>query len=155
MLSSQQPAHIGYFQGMNFVTAVFFIAMLCNEELAFWGLVQLFSRHGLSKLYDTKSMLFKQMSLRVETQLYKEMPALALHLFEQLDFNLEVYTVRWFFSLFCIDLPVDLVLRILDMYLVQSFDIFPRASLAIFKRVQLELLACRDLEETNWVLRSL
>ena len=44
------------------------------------------------------------------------MPEIAKVIFDQFDLDLEVYTVKWFFSMWSIDLPFEYALTILDIY---------------------------------------
>ena len=57
-------------------------------------------------------------TFQIEILMFESMPKLAFHLIDRHELSLDVYTVRWFFSFFCIDLPFDYVLSLLDLYMV-------------------------------------
>ena len=63
-----------------------------------------------------------------------------------LGLNLEVYTVRWYFSAFCIDLPLDYAQTVLDLFLIDQFKVFIRVSLAIFSVLACQLSRAKDVE---------
>ena len=60
--------------------------------------------------------------------------------------DLEVYTVRWFFSMWCIDLPLDYALTILDLFQIDLQTTLVRISLSIFLILAPEIKLARDQE---------
>jgi hypothetical protein len=48
------------------------------------------------------------------------------------DVDIEVYSVKWFFSMWSIDLPFDYAMTALDLYLVDQQRSLIRIALAIF-----------------------
>ncbi len=48
------------------------------------------------------------------------------------DVDIEVYSVKWFFSMWGIDLPFDYAMTALDLYLVDQQRSLIRIALAIF-----------------------
>ena len=72
------------------------------------------------------------------------MPSLAQHLVDDLGLSLEVYTVRWFFSMFCIDLPLSYAQAVLDLFFLDQFKVLIRVSLAIFSVLACSLSRAKD-----------
>ena len=83
--------------------------------------------------------------------LFDMMPDLAKHMVKDLELDLEVYTVKWFFSFFCIDLPFEYVLSILDLYMVEQITVFIRVALAIFQSLKDQLMAVRYQEDIHLI----
>lgn len=106
---------VGYVQGMNYVVATAFKTLRYNEELTFWFLIQTFTRLNLIDLYDQHLHKHKLLTFQVESILYQMMPALMKHLAD-ISFDLSIYTVKWFFTLFAIDLPFHYVQQVIDLY---------------------------------------
>lgn len=100
----QMPKEVGYFQGMNFVCGTIFRVFNYQEESAFWCLIQLFNRQSLLQVFDISSKKYKILNFQTEVLLWETHSKLAAHL-KKFDFDISVYTVKWFFSVFCIDLP--------------------------------------------------
>lgn len=53
----------------------------------------------------------------IEVLLRDQMPDV-FRVLERFDVNLEVYTVKWFFSMWSIDLPFEYAMTVLDLYLI-------------------------------------
>lgn len=138
VLCVQQPNRVGYMQGMNFVAAAFLLALNFEEVTCFWGLIQLLNRMQLVLIYDFQSQKLKQLTFQAEMLLFEQLPSLAEHLFTRLGLDLQVYTVRWFLSVFFIDLPLDYAQTVLDLFLIDQFKVLIKVTLAIFS-----VLACR------------
>ena len=83
-------------------------------------------------------------SYQAEVLLHDQMPSLATHLFEHIGIIFDVYTVRWFFSLFNIDLPFTYAQTVLDFYLCDKTEIIIRVTLAIFSVLSKKLLQVQD-----------
>ena len=135
----QQPSRIGYFQGMNFIAANMLISFKRNEEATFWGLIQMYSRFNLEELFDTATQKFKVLTYQIEVILFEQMPQLAEHIIDDMEVNLDVYTVRWFFSMFSIDLPFEYAQTLLDFYMFDQSEILIRTALAIFSLLSFKL----------------
>lgn len=91
---------------MNFVGGLVLAAMQYTEEAAFWATLQLFEKLSLRELFDTSTLKFRLLTFQIDVLMRDFLPDVArqLHLFEV---DLEVYTVKWFFSMFSIDIPFD------------------------------------------------
>ena len=87
--------------------------------------------------------------------LYEQLPSLAKHLFEDLNLQLEVYSVRWFFSMFCIDLPFEYAQSVLDLYILDQVNVLIRISLAIFSLLAAPLSMTKDQEEAHSILQNI
>lgn len=109
------PASVGYVQGMNYVVGVVLQTFSYDEETTFWFLIQLFNRQNLVEIYDVNSNKYKLLTYQTEALLGKHSPKLTRHL-QKLGFDTSIYCVKWFFSCFAIDLPVDYIMHVLDFY---------------------------------------
>ncbi len=84
--------------------------------------------------------------------LFEQLPSLAEHLFVDLGLSLEVYTVRWFFSMFCIDLPASYAHTVLDIFLMDQFKVLIKVSLAIFSVLASQLSCATSQERVHAIL---
>ena len=57
-----------------------------------------------------------------------------------------MYASRWFITLFADYFPMNLVVRILDIYLMEGRKILYRVALAIFKILEKQLMTAEDQE---------
>ncbi len=57
-------------------------------------------------------------------------PTLTKHL-TKIGFDLSIYTVRWFFTMFAVDLPYNYVQQILDFYQYEKTAVFVRIAVFI------------------------
>ena len=57
-----------------------------------------------------------------------------------------MYGSRWFMTLFSDYFPIQIVVRILDIYLMEGRKILFRIALAIFKILEKDLIKATDLE---------
>jgi hypothetical protein len=128
----QQPSSVGYLQGMNFVAGTILAAMQFHEEPAFWAMLQLFEKFQLKQLFDTGSQKFRLLNFTVEVLIREQLPELAKWMIDRLKIEIEVYTVKWFFSMWCIDLPFEYALTILDLYLIDQHKALVRTALSVF-----------------------
>lgn len=103
---------------MNYVVAMVLESLNFQEELSFWFLIQLFNRRNLKEIYDTNTSKYKLLTYQTEALLMANNPKLAIHLCK-LGFDSSMYCVKWFFSLFAIDLPKDFVKQIFDFLLYE------------------------------------
>lgn len=60
---------------------------------------------------------------------------------------INVFTMQWFLTLFCLCLPVNLVLRIWDLIFTDGGDILLRTALALWELLEGRILATRTADE--------
>ncbi|PLW24109.1 hypothetical protein PCASD_06725 [Puccinia coronata f. sp. avenae] len=122
---------VGYCQGMNMVAATLLLT-IPSEEDAFWILVCIVDQI-LPPHYYTSHLLTSQADQRVLKQLVrKHLPELADHL-DALDVELPAITFGWFLSLFADALPIQTLLRVFDIFLIDGSVLLFRISLALLK----------------------
>ena len=66
--------------------------------------------------------------------------------FVELEFTPQIYGSRWFMTVFSDFFPINIVVRILDIYLTEGRKILFRIALAIFKCLETELLEADCME---------
>ena len=145
---TQLPKEVGYLQGMNFVCGAILRAFNYREELAFWCLIQLFNRQNLLQLYDLSTNKYKTLSYQTEALLKEIHPVLSEHLLK-LDFDFSIYSVKWFLSLFCIDLPESFVFQMLDFYQYEQSAIFVRVAITMLFLLAPFILNANSNEELH------
>ena len=98
---------------------------------------------------------FQQLTYATEMLFYEQLPSLAQHLLIDLQISLDVYTVRWFFSMFCIDLPLSYAQTVLDLFLLDQFRVLIRVSLALLSVLASQLSLAKDQEEVHAIMQNL
>ncbi len=92
------------------------------------------------------------LTYQTEVLLYETHPQLAKH-FHKFEFDLSVYSVKWFFSVFCIDLPEEFVFQILDFYQYEQSAVFVRVALTMLILLAPRLLETTCIEQLHEILR--
>lgn len=129
---------VGYSQGMSFVAAVLLLYMDPYEAFACFANMLLYKSCFLHffriKMPEVRCYLMVH-----ERLLAEEMPALHLH-FKRYDIEPDLYMINWVMSLYCRALPLDLVTRIWDLYVVDGDVAIFRAALGILRMFMSKLL---------------
>ncbi|XP_067118397.1 TBC1 domain family member 2B-like isoform X2 [Centruroides vittatus] len=118
--SRHNPA-IGYCQGINRLAAIALLFM--EEEDAFWCLVAILE-YIMPADYYSKTLIASQVDQRVLKDLVSEkLPRLYNHL-DQYNIDLSLFTFNWFLTIFVDNVPVEIYLRIWDVFLYESSKLF-------------------------------
>eukprot|EP01088_Endostelium_zonatum_P017538 TRINITY_DN520_c0_g1_i1.p1 TRINITY_DN520_c0_g1~~TRINITY_DN520_c0_g1_i1.p1 ORF type:complete len:986 (-),score=239.91 TRINITY_DN520_c0_g1_i1:33-2990(-) len=143
---------IGYCQAMNFITAL--LLLFLDEESTFW-LLSCIAEEFLPD-YFTKIMVGCKADCAILAELIsKKMPLVAQH-FTRLDIKTPVLTHEWLLSLFIDQLPIDVCLRVLDLFFFErSVSVLLRISVAIFKMFEKDLLAAKSWDDLWPLIKSL
>ncbi|KNF02672.1 hypothetical protein PSTG_03958 [Puccinia striiformis f. sp. tritici PST-78] len=130
---------VGYCQGMNMVAATLLLT-IPSEEDAFWILVCIVDKI-LPPHYYTSHLLTSQADQRVlKVLVHKYLAELDDH-FDALDVELPAITFGWFLSLFADALPIQTLLRVFDLFLIDGSLLLFRISLALLKINQATILS--------------
>ena len=81
------------------------------------------------------------------------MPRLALHL-EKHAVVAELFATRWFVAIFANALPVETMLRVWDVFMLEGTKVLHRVALALLRVAEPRLLACADQQEALCVLQE-
>ncbi|KAI9141413.1 rab-GTPase-TBC domain-containing protein [Paraphysoderma sedebokerense] len=134
---------LGYCQSMNIVTS--FLLLMLKEADAFWLLCVIVER--ILPEHYTRTLVGSVIDQAAfEVLVSQHLPTLHAK-FQDLYLDLSTLSVPWFVCLFLNSVPVDAGLRILDMFFLYG----PRWSfmfgLAVLKRLEPDLVKCRDDEQ--------
>lgn len=122
---------VGYSQGMSFLGAVLLLYMDCFD--AFSCFVNMLLHKSCFLHFFRIKMPEVRFYLSVhERLLQEEMPSLCTHFREQ-GIESDLYMINWVMSLYCRALPLDLVSRIWDLYVVDGDVAIFRSALGILK----------------------
>jgi len=124
--------NIGYCQGMGFVAG--HLLMYMPEEDAFWVMVQLFRKpklqlgsqylSGLPGL-ENKLFILEKMIEKLFPKVYRN--------FENEGVHTAMFASAWFMTIYAGSLPLELVGRIWDLYLLEGTQIIFKIALALIK----------------------
>lgn len=107
--------NVRYCQGMNFIGAVL-ILYLPQPEDAFWVFVQLLSERSWKKVFYDKTPKLKSLLTSLDQQVEKRLPEIYAHCLAQNTKPAEPF-IQFFVSIFCTDCPLDMSIRILDVFI--------------------------------------
>lgn len=129
---------VGYSQGMSFLAAVLLLYMDPYE--AFCCFVNMLLHKSCFLHFFKIKMPEVRFYLTVhERLLSEEMPSLHAH-FKQHGIEPDLYMINWVMSLYCRALPLDLVTRIWDVYVLDGDVAIFRAALGILRMFMPRLL---------------
>ncbi|XP_054706604.1 TBC1 domain family member 2B-like [Uloborus diversus] len=149
--SRHDPA-VGYCQGLNRLVAIALLFM--DEEDAFWCLIAI-TKYIMPEGYYTRTLIGSQVDQRVLKDLMADkIPRLHAH-FEQHNVDLSLFTFNWFLTIFVDNIPVEIYLRIWDVFLYEGSKVLFRYALAIFKSCENEILEMKDYLAINKYLRNI
>ena len=134
---SVYDSEIGYCQGQSFLIAALLLQM--PEEQAFGALVKVMHNHGLRDMFREN---FEQLQLRLyqlDRLIEATMPDLWNH-FSECGIEAHMYASQWFLTVFTAKFPLFLVMRVLDLFMLEGFQSVFQVALAILKVSKRELL---------------
>lgn len=140
---------VGYSQGMSFLAAVLLLYMEPFEAFS------CFANMLLHKSCFLHFFKIKMPEVRIymmvhERLMSEEMPNLYSH-FKQYGIESDLYMINWVMSLYCRALPLDLVTRIWDVYVLDGDVAVFRAALGILRLFMPRLLKMK-FEEMAYFL---
>lgn len=129
---------VGYSQGMSFLAAVLLLYM--DSYDAFSCFVNMLLHKSCFLHFFKIKMPEVRFYLTVhERLLNEEMPSLHAH-FKKQGIESDLYMINWVMSLYCRALPLDLVTRIWDVYVLDGDVAIFRAALGILRLFMPRLL---------------
>lgn len=129
---------VGYSQGMSFLGAVLLLFM--EPVDAFTCFVTMLLYKSCFLQFFRIQMPDVRIYLDVHDRLLlEEMPALHAH-FRAQKVEADIYMINWVMSLYCRAVPLDLVSRIWDIYVVDGDVAIFRTALGILKKLQPQLM---------------
>ncbi|GFV47385.1 TBC1 domain family member 2B [Trichonephila clavipes] len=149
---SRHDPVVGYCQGLNRLAAIALLFM--DEEDAFWCLVAII-KFIMPDGYYTRTLITSHVDQKVlKDIMIDKLPRLHAH-FEQNNVDLSLFTFNWFLTIFVDNVPVEIYLRIWDVFLYEGSKVLFRYALAFFKSCENEILQIKDYLALNKYLRSM
>ena len=130
------------------------LLMYIDKEEAFSIMLKIFNgkKYKLREFYIT-GMPGLRSTFYVYLRLMKlQMPKLYFHLIEQ-NFTPSFYATKWFMTIFSNNMPLELTLRIWDMFFVEGKEGLYRVALALLKLNEKQLLTA-DFENCSLILQK-
>ncbi|OQR90217.1 hypothetical protein THRCLA_09404 [Thraustotheca clavata] len=142
---------LGYVQGMSYLAAILCLHM--DSFSAFKAMVSLLSTRLLFDMYRLEEdRTFHYLDV-YEMILKHELPNLHAH-FDEIGMDPKMYVVDWAFTLFTRCVPLDLVLRIWDCYILLGTPFFFQACMAFLIMYEQSLLEM-DVSDTMRFLHDI
>ena len=150
-LSIVEP-ELGYVQGMGYMAAI--LLTYVDKEDAFSIMLKIINgeQYKMKEFYKAAMPGLKTSYYVFLVLLKKYMPKLYVHL-EQQYFMPPLYATQWFMTLFSSNMPLELTLRIWDIFFIEGQKILYRIGLAIFKINEKEMMH-HDNEGCNRILKD-
>ncbi len=146
--SWHNPA-VGYCQSMNIIAAL--LLLFVSEEEAFHMLTALVER---VPDYYVKEMIGSVVDLHVFDHLvHQHLPKIAAHL-KRDGLDVQLIALPWFLCLFIGYVPLEVVLRILDVFFLEGPIVLFQLGLALLKVKEREILTKRDSIEMIELFKS-
>eukprot|EP01006_Ploeotia_vitrea_P031553 TRINITY_DN63893_c0_g1_i4.p1 TRINITY_DN63893_c0_g1~~TRINITY_DN63893_c0_g1_i4.p1 ORF type:complete len:201 (+),score=5.08 TRINITY_DN63893_c0_g1_i4:219-821(+) len=148
---------VGYAQGMNFIAALLLISVEEQEtkqvpEKAYGMFCHLMedSRYNLRELFLPELPGHKKLIDELATYINEYLPDLDNHLQATMSgFTHMMYAAEWYSTLFSYRLPLSVVSRIVDAYIVKGSLVLHSVSLALLFRAQKFVLPEREGVEAS------
>lgn len=142
---------IGYTQGMSYLAAGLLLYMdACDAFISFCNLLH---RSCFIAFFSMK-MPDVQIYLQTHQRLFKSELAVLYEHFEQINIEPEMYMVGWIMSAYCRALPLDIVFRVWDGFLLDGDAYLFRTALGILKYFE-DTLLHSSFEECAFMLSHL
>ncbi|GAA49563.1 USP6 N-terminal-like protein [Clonorchis sinensis] len=131
---------VGYCQGMSELVGLF-LTYIIEEEDAFWALSQLMggNRYKMHGVYVHNFPGLYRLFEHHERVVKRLLPSISKHFAEQ-DLSTSTYALKWFMQCFLDRLPVSLVLRLWDIFLLEGEKILIAMAYNILKMHKKRLL---------------
>jgi len=129
---------IGYCQGMNFLVGFLLLVSGGDEENCFWMLVSLMNNFGLRGFFQNSFPLLKLFSYMFDFFMHNHFPKLQQHLVDLIP--PEIYTHKWFMTLFLYNFPLPMCARLWDAILSSGLGFAVKIGLALMKQLRAQLL---------------
>ena len=109
------------------------------EEEAFASLVRILEDYNLRELYKEGMEGMRVRAYQLNALVQEQLPGLHRHMGE-CGIQPLMYAAQWFMALYATDFPLAVVLRIVDVMLVEGEDVLMRVALALLRANQEILL---------------
>eukprot|EP00945_MAST-04E_sp_MAST-4E-sp1_P007912 g7912.t1 len=141
---------VGYCQGMGYICAL----LLCylNEEDAFWTMVSLMQKHEMEGLYQEGLPKLQLYHVVLEKLIRIRLPQIASHFFDELMMLPSMFASKWFLTIFTYSFPLDVVVRVWDIFMSEGWSIIFKVALALVDLLRDDILREHNFEH---VLRML
>lgn len=140
---SMYDTEVGYCQGSPFIVGLLLMHM--PEEEAFRVFVMLMRDYHLRGLFRPSMADLPLRLFQLEGLIGSILPAVGSH-FAELGITASMYASRWFLTLFASALPLKLVFRIFDVFLLDGLPVLFQAAITILAQHE-EYLLRQGFEE--------
>ena len=129
---------LGYCQGMNYLAAV--LLQVLGEEETFWAFNALCENYDFDLVFVAGMYRVRCICHAINHYVSLYLPTLAQRL-EATETSAELYAARWVLSLFARELPLPLLLRLWDFFLLDGWKAVVRATLAVLSHSAATILS--------------
>ena len=132
-------SEVGYCQGMNFIVGFLLIVSGGNEIECYCMLEAIIFHFNIRRFYTEEMLELKKYLEEFNGLFQKNLKHLYWH-FKINEITEDMWLVKWFMTLFTAVLPLNVVVNIWDILMVDGISILPYIALAILKYFESELL---------------
>ncbi|CAF2893292.1 unnamed protein product [Rotaria sp. Silwood2] len=128
---------VGYCQGIGFIVGLLLMHM--PEEEAFAVLVSIMQDFSMRDMYKPDMFCLGLCMYQLECMIQELLPNLYRH-FQTENFNTSMYASSWFVTLFTTQFSLNVVSRVMDLFLSEGIEIIFRTAIALLEIHQDELM---------------
>ncbi|CAF3719685.1 unnamed protein product [Rotaria sp. Silwood1] len=128
---------VGYCQGIGFIVGLLLMHM--PEEEAFAVLVSIMQDFSMRDMYKPDMFCLGLCMYQLECMIQEFLPELYRH-FQVESFNTSMYASSWFLTLFTTQLSLNVVSRVMDLFLSEGIEMIFRIAIALLEIHQDELM---------------
>lgn len=144
---------VSYCQGINYIVATF-LQCIGNEKYVFWLLVQLMNQFNWRDLYKSNTPKLLRMIDILKQKFKLALPDLFAHFSDNSNIEiLQFVSTHFFLTLFCYNTPIELSLRVIDLFWVYEEKIIFDVIISLLS-LQKEKLLQMNNEELLLYLKS-
>ena len=148
--------YIGYCQGMNYIVG-FFLTLINNEKICFDVMSCLLSKTDYGKSFLNEFEMIKKYFYVFERLIYIYLPELSIVL-KKNNVDSGSYISPWFITLFTNNLSgnnTKIILRIIDMLILEGWNCIIRIGLVLLKHYQENLIKMKFDELLHFLITEL
>ena len=138
--------NVGYCQGLNFVAGFMLLVSGGNEVETFYLLEDLLDTMHLSGLYTADFPYLRQCMFVLAQLLHTRLPRVSTAL-EEHGVGQDCWMAKWFLTLFVTVLPLPVVIRVWDSFIVEGPLALFKAAVALLSQAREELLSLEGLAQ--------
>ncbi|EAR97739.2 rab-GTPase-TBC domain protein (macronuclear) [Tetrahymena thermophila SB210] len=141
---SSSNSQLGYIQGINYIAAI--LLSIMPPEETYWVTKQILEKYNLASLFLDQFQNLELFTFQASCFFKNFIPDLFNHM-KIFSVQYEITIQRWVLSFFANDLDVQLMIKILNLFIFKGFKIIIKAVIALLSVHKKNILQLKSQEE--------